>query len=113
MARTAKLLPGSRIVGNDIGSGIDGGTSINVSDGETEKLSIDCARWLDGATVSSATDDAGFIALSTASPIITATLTGSSSDQSGKITIAASDGRIRVLPMTVRSFGAQTFEDYV
>lgn len=113
MARTVKLLPGSRMVGNDIGAGPDGGVSVNVSEGETEKVAIDCTRWLDTATISIAADNADFIALSTASPIVTATLTGSSSNQYGKITITASDGRVRVLPVTVRSFGSETFEDYV
>jgi hypothetical protein len=105
LTRVIKLLPGNRHTQNDISSIAHAWFRIPLNDGEADKLTIDCARWLDGSTVSSAVSGSAFLVATLASPNVTLAVSGSSSQQSGDITVTASDGRIR--KVTIETMPAQ------
>ena len=114
MSRYIKLLPGERFSLADVSLETAGRFAIELGSGETEGILIDCTRWLDAATITSAASLDAFISLSTTSPDITATIDGADSRQDGKITITASDGRARIVRIATMQREAELLgiEDY-
>lgn len=111
MSRRIMLLTGDRSSTQDV-AGIDARTFLlRTIGGETDKLTIDCTRWLDGATVT-ATTSAGFLSLSVSSPNVTVTVTGSDGPQYGDVLLTASDGRVRKVTIETRNPNETTFDAY-
>lgn len=109
MARYIKLLPGSRSATNDINNW-RGDTFVSIcKSGEADIIILDCTRWLEGATISSAAESAGFMSVSIATPNITVTITGADQPQSGDIDITDSTGRSRIV--TIQTRAPETFVD--
>lgn len=103
MPRLIKLLPGDRSTTDNAMSLVLNYFRVDLRSGETDKLNIDCERWLDGATISTATTTDSFLSLSLATPIVTVTITGSDALQRGSIIVTASDGRVRKVYLETRS----------
>lgn len=98
MARYIKLLSGDRFSANDVRAIKAGMFALDMRGGDIDKITVDCERWLDGSTLSSATVDGSGITLSTSTPSTTLTLTGPSNNSiQNRLTITASDGRVRKL----------------
>jgi hypothetical protein len=96
MARYIKLLSGDRFATNDVRANKAGEFALDMRGSEVDKLTLDCERWLDGATLSSATVVGSGVSLSTATPLVTVTLTGPANNSAiNRVTLTASDGRIR------------------
>lgn len=114
MSRYIKLLPGERASQSDVSLETAGRYVIELGSGETDVAVIDCARWLDSATIASAVSTDAFVSVATSSPNITLTINGADSRQDGKITITASDGRIRIVRIATMQREAELlgFEDW-
>ena len=97
MARLVKLLPGDRIVANDVAVVDMDVLQLIAPNGETIKFQIDATRWLEGATLTSATETAAFMSLAVAAPVVTVTVTGADALQTGDIAFTASDGNVRLI----------------
>jgi hypothetical protein len=103
VARYIKLLPGNRAVTNDVYTSTVDKFLVPLRTGSIDTVVVDCTRWLDGATVSTATETAGFFSLVVATPLVTATINGADVWQDGDITITASDGRARIISLGTRA----------
>ena len=97
MARYVKLLPGDRLVANDVAVTDFDTLQLIAPAGETIKFQVDATRWLEGATLTSATEATTFMSLVVAAPVVTVTVTGSDALQIGDIVFTASDGNVRLI----------------
>lgn len=102
MARYIKLLPGDRASTNDVPMRQANMFEIVCKGNESDIITLDCTRWLEGATLSAATETAGFLSVVVASPLVTITVTGNDADQSGDIDLVDSTGRSRLI--TIRTW---------
>lgn len=100
MARYIKLLSGDRYATNDVRVGVSDAFILDMRGSEVDKITIDGERWLEGATLSTATISGSGITLVLATPLVTLTLTGPSNNTAqNRLTLTASDGRVRKLDL--------------
>ena len=112
MARYIKLLPGDRASTNDVSMPDASTFEIPCRSNESDIIVIDATRWLEGATINTATETTGFMSIVVASPLVTVTVTGNDADQSGDIDITDSTGRSRLVTIATRSPLATVADGY-
>jgi hypothetical protein len=116
MGRLIKLLPGDRETSNDCRRTREGYYVLDMRSPEVDKVDVDCTRWLEGATITTATVDNTGISASLATPIVTLTITAPGTVQyDNRLTITASDGRKRMIDFLISLDGddrAVAFDDY-